>query len=66
MRNNHTYDGNFKLNVVKYMHQNHLSLSETAIHFNLSGDAIVGKWERIYYEGGPQALFEERLEEVRI
>lgn len=48
------------------MHQNHLSLSETAIHFNLSGDAIVGKWERIYYEGGPQALFEERLEEVRI
>lgn len=60
LRNNHTYDGNFKLNVVKYMHKNHLSLSETAIHFNLSGDVIVGKWERIYYEEGPQALFEER------
>lgn len=60
MHNNHTYDGNFKLSVVEYMHKNHLSLSETAIHFNLFGDVIVGKWERIYYEEGPQALFEER------
>ena len=55
-----SYDGNFKQSVVEYMHSNHLSLNETATHFNLSSDVIVGKWERIYYEEGPQALYEER------
>lgn len=54
------YDGNFKKNVVEYMQANHLSLRETAIHFNLGDHHIVGKWERIYYEEGPQALYEER------
>lgn len=42
------------------MHEYHLSLQETAIHFNLGGAHIVGKWERIYYEEGPQALYIER------
>lgn len=55
-----SYSGKFKCNVVEYMHKNHLSLSETAIHFNLANHSIVSKWERIYYEKGPQALFEER------
>ena len=43
-----SYNGNFKQDVVEYMHNNHLSLQETAIHFNLAGDWIVSKWERIY------------------
>ena len=30
-----SYSGMFKQNVVKYMHENHLSLQETAFHFNL-------------------------------
>jgi len=60
VRNQQSYDGNFKINVVEYMHAKHLSLSETAIHFNLGGADRVGKWERIYYEEGPLALFEER------
>ena len=55
-----SYGGDFKLNVVEYMHENHLSLLETAIKFNLAGDYVVAKWERIYYEEGPQALYEER------
>jgi transposase len=59
-RNHSKYDGNFKKTVVEYMHENHLSLSDTAIQFNLAGDRVVSKWERIYYEEGPQALFEER------
>ena len=42
------------------MHNNHLSLTETAIKFNLGNHSIVGKWERIYYEEGLQALYEER------
>ena len=54
------YTGKFKQNVIEYMHENHLSHRETAIYFNLSHHSIVGKWENIYYEEGPQALYEER------
>lgn len=55
-----SYDGQFKQNVVEYMHNNHLSATETAIKFNLGNHDVVGKWERIYYEEGPQALYKER------
>ena len=55
-----SYSGDFKVSVVEYMHNNHLSLNETAIHFNLAYDQVVARWERIYYEKGPQALYEER------
>ena len=55
-----SYSGNFKKNVVEYMHENHLSAIETAIKFNLANHNVVLKWERIYYEEGPQALYEER------
>lgn len=55
-----SYSGDFKINVIEYMHRNHLSLTETAIYFNLANNHIVSKWERIYYEEGPQALYEER------
>ena len=55
-----TYDGNFKENVVKYMHDNHLSATSTAYHFGLAGAEVVLRWERIYYEEGPQALYIER------
>ena len=55
-----SYDGKFKQAVVEYMHTNNLSCFETAIEFNLSGETIVSKWERIYYEEGPQGLYAER------
>ena len=55
-----SYGGDFKLNVVEYMHENHLSCQETAFHFNLAGDYVVSKWERISYEEGPQGLYIER------
>lgn len=54
-----SYDGNFKQNVVEYMHNNHLSAVETAYYFNLGNNYIVNKWERIYYEEGPQGLYRE-------
>lgn len=41
------------------MHKNHLSLSETASKFGIHSDITVGKWERIFYEEGPQGLFIE-------
>ena len=53
-----SYSGEFKQNVIKYMHSNHLSATETAVHFRIQ-TYVVLKWERIYYEEGPQALYEE-------
>ena len=55
-----SYDGNFKQDVVEYMHNNHLSATETANYFRLAGSHVVLKWERIYYEEGPQGLYIER------
>lgn len=61
IRNQKTsYSGEFKQNVVEYMHSNHLSGLETAIHFNLANESVPNKWERIYYEKGPQALYEDK------
>jgi transposase len=51
-----TYSGEFKQHVIEYMHKNHLSIFETATLFGIPTDVTVGKWERIYYEEGPQAL----------
>ena len=55
-----SYDGNFKQNVIEYMHANHLSATQTANHFKLGATDVVLKWERIYYEEGPRGLYEER------
>ena len=55
-----SYDGNYKQNVVEYMHKNHLSATETATYFNLGNPDVVLRWERIYYEEGPQGLYIER------
>ena len=37
-----------------------MSIIETANHFCIPSHSTVGKWERIYYEEGPEALLEER------
>lgn len=55
-----SYSGEFKQNVVEYMHNNHLSATETAIKFNLANHTVALKWERIYYEKGPQGLYREQ------
>ena len=41
------------------MRDNHISATETAVYFRLQAPVVL-KWERIYYEEGPQRLFEER------
>ena len=55
-----SYDGNFKQNVIEYMHANHLSEIQTANHFKLGATNVILKWERIYYEEGAQSLYKER------
>lgn len=54
-----TYDGQFKIEVVEYMHEHKLSIRETAAKFGIPEHTTVSKWERIYYEESPQALFRD-------
>jgi transposase len=54
-----TYAGEFKQHVVEYMHENHLSTFETAVLFGIPNSTTLGKWEYIYYEEGPQALYKD-------
>jgi transposase len=56
---NGSYTGEFKQHVIQYMHENHLSICEAAVLFRIPTDVTVGKWERIYYEEGPQALYRD-------
>ena len=55
-----TYSGEFKVYVIEYMHENQMSLTETANYFCIPSVPTLIKWERIYYEEGSDALFEER------
>lgn len=50
------YPGDFKLEVVEHMHQNHLSLFETAIYFGISS-SVTRKWEQIYNREGAAGLY---------
>ena len=54
-----TYSGAYKLHVIKYMYENHLSYFSTAAHFVIGTESTVGKWERIYYEEGIEALYRD-------
>ncbi len=51
------YDGDFKKEVVEFMHENHLSYLETAIHFNLGSTNVPSSWDKIYKRKGPDALY---------
>lgn len=55
-----TYDGDFKIYVVEYIRDYKISLNEAAAKFCVANVSTISKWERIYYEEGPEALLEER------
>jgi len=52
------YDGSFKINVVEFMREKHLSTYAAAAHFDL-GRSMIQRWERKYLEEGPEALYED-------
>ena len=54
------YDGKFKQTVIEYMHQHHLSYSDTASIFNIGSHNIIGRWDEIYYAKGPQGLYKRK------
>ena len=55
-----SYDGQFKISVVEYMHSTGSSARQTAAHFNIPTFKTVCQWERIYLEEGREALLLER------
>lgn len=54
-----SYSGDFKLQVIQYMHANHWSYLETSNHFRIGNHKIVKSWEQILKEKGPEALYME-------
>lgn len=61
-----SYDGQFKIEVVEYMHKHQLSLRETAAKFGIPSRSTVTAWERIYYEQGLEALLRDNREGKKI
>ena len=46
------YSTEFKLNVLKVMKKGGLSLSDTALKFNISSPSLIGVWRKIYKTDG--------------
>lgn len=51
-----SYSAEFKLSVLQHMWDNELSFGRTAAAFNIRNHSVVGKWERMYREGGFDTL----------
>jgi transposase-like protein len=51
------YSGEFKLSVIRYMGENHLSLFETAVKFGIPDERTVSRWYHTYQAEGPSGLF---------
>ena len=51
-----SYTALFKLRVLERMWSEQWSLGQTAAAFDIRDAGHIGKWERQYHEGGPQAL----------
>lgn len=60
-----SYTGEFKTKVVQYMHANSLSYRATAAIFCIKNQSHVAKWERTYYEEGPEALYRDNRGQSR-
>jgi transposase len=54
----HTYSWTAvqKYQVLKFMHENHLSCKETSIQFGINGSSTVWQWEQRYLENGIEGL----------
>lgn len=50
------YSAEFKRAVLRCMWREHLSYRQIAIRFDLRGNTVVSTWERLYHEGGVNAL----------
>ncbi len=56
---NGSYDGNFKVRVVRYMLENKLSFRRTAVIFQIPQDCVLSRWLKIYEHLGAEGLLKE-------
>jgi transposase len=56
---NGSYDGRFKLRVVRYMLKNRLSLVRTAALFAIPQDSAIDRWLKMYQQSGAAGLLRE-------
>ncbi len=59
VRRNGSYDGEFKVRVIKYMLKNQLSLLQATALFGLTHDNSIGRWLKIYERLGALAFLTE-------
>lgn len=52
-----TFDGSFKMNVLKWMKTNKASYPKTALHFNISNVGTIWQWQHIWETEGADALY---------
>ena len=57
---NKRYTPEFKRMVVETMEKEHLSIHATMQEFGINDHKIIERWERIYWEEGPEGLSVER------
>lgn len=56
---NGSYDGDFKVRVVRHMLKNKLSSIQTAVFFAIPQDHVVGRWLKLYECFGAAGLLKE-------
>ncbi|MCT2880620.1 helix-turn-helix domain-containing protein, partial [Latilactobacillus curvatus] len=52
-----TFDGSFKMNVLKWMKTNKASYPKTVLHFNISNVGTIWQWQHIWETEGADALY---------
>ena len=54
------FSGDFKLKVLNYQQEHHLSDPETALFFGITNQGTVCAWRKKYITGGREALFQKQ------
>jgi len=57
---NRNYSGEFKLKVLNYQQEHHLSDPQTALIFQIPGQGTICAWRKKYITGGTEALFQKQ------
>ena len=54
------FSGEFKLKVLNYQQEHHLSDSRTAVFFGITNQGTICTWRKKYITGGTEALFQKQ------
>ena len=54
------FSGDFKLKVLNYQQEHHLSDPETALFFGITNQGTICAWRKKYITGGREALFQKQ------